>query len=416
MQNLLKKEEYIKTVRRPYAPFFVSLMFRGFVSEDNFKPYLKGPVVYKQMVFSDSYYYYSKTELARSSRETYRSWQDPEMLAKAKQLLVKSEQNLLAATDKNLNTFKLAYEAYMPALLLVWTVEKPVNDKMRELLLKQLPWEQANDLMDRLNIPEQNNYYKQEEYDLVMTDNLAEHAKQYEWLNSRYGEISPYTEAEARAKQTKIDKEKFLQHWQAEKQKVRQAIQQAKELLGPVNSHYVDLMQFIIFYRTQRTDTMNRAGYMFIPELKKLAASKGVSYKQLIHAMVHEIETELPAKEILNERIKDNAMVLYNGQIRCETGQASEEIKNYLKEDLESTKEFKGAVAYKGKVQGQAKLIFSRDDYDKIKPDDILVTSMTIISREMKKPCIIGTKIATQILNDGDLIEVDAERGVVRKL
>ena len=39
-----------------------------------------------------------------------------------------------------------------------------------------------------------------------------------------------------------------------------------------------------------------------------------------------------------------------------------------------------------------------------------------IVSREMNKPCIIGTKIATQVFKDGDVVEVDAEKGVVRKL
>ena len=39
-----------------------------------------------------------------------------------------------------------------------------------------------------------------------------------------------------------------------------------------------------------------------------------------------------------------------------------------------------------------------------------------IISREMKKPCITGTKNATEILRDGDLVEVDADRGVIRML
>jgi phosphohistidine swiveling domain-containing protein len=34
----------------------------------------------------------------------------------------------------------------------------------------------------------------------------------------------------------------------------------------------------------------------------------------------------------------------------------------------------------------------------------------------MNKPCIIGTKIATKVLKDGDLVEVDAENGVVRVL
>lgn len=37
-----------------------------------------------------------------------------------------------------------------------------------------------------------------------------------------------------------------------------------------------------------------------------------------------------------------------------------------------------------------------------------------ILSRELKIPCIIGTKIATQVLKDGDLVEVDANKGVVK--
>ena len=37
-----------------------------------------------------------------------------------------------------------------------------------------------------------------------------------------------------------------------------------------------------------------------------------------------------------------------------------------------------------------------------------------IIAREMKKPCVIGTKIGTKVLKDGDLVEVDANIGVIR--
>jgi pyruvate,water dikinase len=39
-----------------------------------------------------------------------------------------------------------------------------------------------------------------------------------------------------------------------------------------------------------------------------------------------------------------------------------------------------------------------------------------IVSRELKKPCIIGTKIATKVLKDGDLVEVDADKGIVKIL
>src|SRR5262249_5172275 len=36
-----------------------------------------------------------------------------------------------------------------------------------------------------------------------------------------------------------------------------------------------------------------------------------------------------------------------------------------------------------------------------------------IVARELKKPCIIGTKIATQVLKDGDTVDVDANRGSI---
>lgn len=102
----------------------------------------------------------------------------------------------------------------------------------------------------------------------------------------------------------------------------------------------------------------------------------------------------------------------------------------------------KGRVAFKGLVTGKAKLVFGLKDLDKVKEGDVLVSSMTmpdfmpameravafvtdeggitchaaIVAREMKKPCIIGTKVATKKLKDGDLIEVDANNGVVNIL
>lgn len=102
--------------------------------------------------------------------------------------------------------------------------------------------------------------------------------------------------------------------------------------------------------------------------------------------------------------------------------------------------EVKGVVASKGKVVGTVKIILGANDFHKMEQGDILVTSMTrpdfvpvlgkcgaivtneggvtchaaIISREMKIPCIIGTKNSTKILKDGDKVEVDAEKGIVK--
>ncbi|MFA6445809.1 MAG: PEP-utilizing enzyme [Candidatus Paceibacterota bacterium] len=104
--------------------------------------------------------------------------------------------------------------------------------------------------------------------------------------------------------------------------------------------------------------------------------------------------------------------------------------------------ELKGSVAYKGIVRGKVSVINSIDDMKKFKEGDVLVSIQSspslmpallkcsaiitdeggimchasIISRELKKPCIIGTKIATKVLKDGDIVEVDANNGIIKIL
>ena len=45
-----------------------------------------------------------------------------------------------------------------------------------------------------------------------------------------------------------------------------------------------------------------------------------------------------------------------------------------------------------------------------------LTCHAAIVSRELRKACVIGTKFATKVLKDGDFVEVDSISGVVRKL
>ncbi|MBU0707535.1 hypothetical protein KKG41_04150, partial [Patescibacteria group bacterium] len=45
-----------------------------------------------------------------------------------------------------------------------------------------------------------------------------------------------------------------------------------------------------------------------------------------------------------------------------------------------------------------------------------LTSHAAIVARELDKPCIVGTKLATQALKDGDRVEVNATKGIVSKL
>ncbi|PIW37091.1 MAG: phosphoenolpyruvate synthase, partial [Candidatus Kerfeldbacteria bacterium CG15_BIG_FIL_POST_REV_8_21_14_020_45_12] len=101
-----------------------------------------------------------------------------------------------------------------------------------------------------------------------------------------------------------------------------------------------------------------------------------------------------------------------------------------------------GQIAFVGKVTGTARVIKGRDDFARFTKGDILVTNQTtpefvplmrqasavvtdqggitchaaIVSRELQIPCIIGTDVATRIIQDGEQILVDAEIGVVSRL
>ncbi len=112
-----------------------------------------------------------------------------------------------------------------------------------------------------------------------------------------------------------------------------------------------------------------------------------------------------------------------------------------LASPAEDAAEIRGAVACPGHASGRVRIMLEPETAE-FSPGDILVCDMTdvrylpfmkdagaiitdrgsilshaaIVSRELKKPCIIGTRVATSVLHDGDEVEVDAEKGIVRIL
>lgn len=108
----------------------------------------------------------------------------------------------------------------------------------------------------------------------------------------------------------------------------------------------------------------------------------------------------------------------------------------------------KGTIANKGVYTGTVRIvrtIFSGnmvDEIKKVKKGNVLVAETTgpdvmeacekagaivteeggmtshaaIVSRELGIPCIVGTKTATKVFKDGDYVEVDANKGIVRKI
>ena len=123
-----------------------------------------------------------------------------------------------------------------------------------------------------------------------------------------------------------------------------------------------------------------------------------------------------------------------------QTGSIVAEIREMLQPSI-STTELKGTCAFPGRAKGRVHNLLTDRNWHPPK-GAIIVTTMTnpddtpiiknasaliteeggilshaaVLSRELMIPCIMSTKYATQMLKTGDIIEVDAEKGIIKKV
>ena len=162
----------------------------------------------------------------------------------------------------------------------------------------------------------------------------------------------------------------------------------------------------------------------------------------LMEELITYLETEkLPDKQELEKRYQGSGIIFDEKGHNLTTNK--EEVEELEKIHLKETKdEVKGTVTHKGKARGIARIVHNPFKVKEFNQGDILITGMTrpdylplmkksaaivtdvggllchaaIVSREIGKPCIIGTQIATKTFKDGDLVEVDAEKGIIKRV
>lgn len=183
---------------------------------------------------------------------------------------------------------------------------------------------------------------------------------------------------------------------------------------------------------------------------KQLAAKLDIPAELVLCAVKEEFEAYLHkgqpfvARQILEDRYKACALLWTNQERMLVVGQEVDEVENLIKRSVAKTDSriVKGSIGYPGKVTGRVRIVFDPAKITDFHEGEILVSGMTrpeflslmkkaaafvtdgggilchaaIVARELKKPCIIGTLIATKELKEGEMVEVDAEAGVVRKL
>lgn len=280
------------------------------------------------------------------------------------------------------------------------------------------------------------------------------------WLEA-YGVIpvnfceEPWSIEDARTQLTSMLEKKCKEELAISNKLHEDHIQNARAKLEEINDPRLTTiaraLQEITTMNEFRKNVFCRVSLGYRPIFSKIADIAGLSsWRDCFYLTPEETLNivkgeKLKANQLIQERRVVGTVVGENGDVKFMDSDDLAVLENYIKsvysnsEQSAGQKIIKGMPACKGKVTGIAKVVLGSKDFHKLRPGEILVAPMTsvdyvsvmeraaafitneggitshasIVAREMNKPCIIGTKMATQLIADGDMVEVDADRGVV---
>ncbi len=217
---------------------------------------------------------------------------------------------------------------------------------------------------------------------------------------------------------------------------------------------FFELVRFFARLQDERKENVQKIVYsvdqIFNEINKRFKISKSKLDNYLIKEIIEVLEKgkKVSEKELNKRRKTVTFSYIENNKIKTDYlfNEEADSIINFFKEKRKEfhKKELKGFVASTGfgkniLIRGRARIVFNptKDVFNK---EEILVTGMTrpefvplmkkakaiitneggitthaaIISRELKTPCIIGTKVATDVIKNGDWVQLDLKRGVIK--
>lgn len=198
-----------------------------------------------------------------------------------------------------------------------------------------------------------------------------------------------------------------------------------------------ELKELLIDFRNNYDYILYKANEYLHNKAKKILPKE---YQEHIKFLFIEevFQNKMPSLDLIQKR--KNGYIFFDNNLELvDNIPLWLERKNIVIKSQQDAKTIKGSVAYSGKKTGKVCQIYTKEDFKKFEKGDILVTTMTtpkftpilklagaivtdeggitchaaIIARELKIPCIIGCKNATEILKNDMIVEVNANEGII---
>ncbi len=282
---------------------------------------------------------------------------------------------------------------------------------------------------------------------------VDEHLKKYCWFPCGYDNEEPWSKAyvASELKQALSNEEKTLARFKLVEEHPKKLVEEKKALLDELNppesiSRIFSVLSEFTFFKDYIRFNLNRFHYETRPFLRVVSEAIGLKKLECTELAgwdaIQLIEEKRKAiKPLLGEL--DHAFY-FNAKTKTTkvfVGRKALEFRDKIVGVTPSASFIKGIPATFGKAVGRVKIVFKQDDYAGEK-NIVLVSPMTtpelmaamrnavaivtdeggitchaaLVSRELGIPCIVGTKNATRIFKNGDLVEVDAGTGIMRKV
>jgi len=346
------------------------------------------------------------------------------------------------------------------------------SDWLAELISQELktkvPEKRVSSYLATLTAPVSNSFSSQEAIDLLQivldfqknhdqlrfNQHLIVHAQKYYWVENSYYPRSPLTVVYFRKKIEKIIKNsnvrvQFLEKYnQAQKNKARKEKVFQKLQISRGLKRIIKTSELFTAWQDTRKSGVFMANHFFFKFLKEIGRRVGLPFFEICYATDYELADILFKKKFnrqqLQRRRKNGCIFFHTPRgIHLMEGATVKQypVTRFLGVSRDANK-IQGVVACPGIVTGKVRVVLDLADFKKFKVGEILVTNNTtpdfvpimkkaaaiiteqggitahaaIVSRELKKPCVIGTKIATKILKTGEIVRVDATSGIITKL
>lgn len=312
-----------------------------------------------------------------------------------------------------------------------------------------------------LTAPLELTFYRREQRDILHILQLPKakrvqalqlHQKKYYWILNSYAQGKPLLVSYFKKELKKLTNT----NWQATVEEIKtypsQIARDKQELLFAMNPSTIDArliktVEQLARLMDVRKEYNFRAEYyleQFVQEISRRTQIPTDDLKYLSPEELAEVSGGTRYQSIIADRKQCFVFVCTASKIESFTGKNAQVIVDqfsHVNRINESV--IHGRVASTGDVyyfRGTAKIIHTIKDIGQLRDGDILVTPMTspdfvigmkkagaiitdvggllshaaIVSRELHKPCIVGTEIATKVIHDGDVVELHCGKGTIR--